>query len=322
MRTALVLLVLSLSTVACAGEAASGPDPLLGDQYAISELRLESAWETTRGAGVTIAIIDSGVDLDHPDLQDNLLEGKDYVDGDRRPDDENGHGTHVAGIAAAVAGNGVGIAGAAPDAKILPIRVLDADGLGDPVAIAESVTWAVENGADVINLSLGGSSDLLGRIFNKVSPMNGAIDDAVAQGVLVVAAAGNDSTFLTAFNKDTPVIVVNASNEANLPAGFSNFGDPRAVTAPGARILSTAPLEPTTIWPEGSEGYEQLSGTSMASPYVAGVGALLIAQGLTPGEVWDVLVSTTRDPQGIFILSAGLVDAGAAVVAAAEVSGG
>ena len=322
MRSVVLLLVLSLSAAACVGEGRVEPDPLVGEQYAISQMGLEAAWETSTGDGVVIAILDSGVDLDHPDLEDQLLRGKDFIDGDNRPDDENGHGTHVAGIAAAATNNGVGIAGAAPDAKILPVRVLDADGLGDPVVIAEAVTWAVNNGADVINLSLGGSSDLLGRVFNLLSPMNGAIADAVDQGVLVVAAAGNDSTFLTAYNQETPVIVVNASNEIAIPAGFSNFGDPRAITAPGARILSTAPLDPTVIWPEGSEGYERLDGTSMAAPYVAGVGALLVAQGLTPSEVWDVLVSTTKDPQGVFVLSAGLVDAEAAVEAAADMDRG
>lgn len=278
-------------------------------------MRLPDAWETATGAGVVIAVVDTGVDLDHPDLEGKLERGHDYVDGDSRPDDENGHGTHVSGIAAAMTNNGTGIAGAAPDARILPVRVLNAEGVGDPTVIAEAIGWAVDNGADVINLSLGGSSDLLGRLF-KNGPANQAIRDADAAGVVVVAAAGNDATFLQAYRRDVPVIVVDASNEVDLPAGFSNFGDPRAITAPGARILSTAPEVETTLWPGGSNGYEEISGTSMATPYVSGVAALLVELGLSPAEIRDVLVETTSDPQGVFVLSAGLIDAAAAVEAA------
>lgn len=315
-------IALSLLLTACLGDDGSGaPDPLIGDQYAIAQMRLEEAWETATGEGVVIAILDSGVDLDHPDLESKLERGRDFIDGDRRPDDENGHGTHVAGIAAAATQNGTGIAGAAPGARILPVRVMDADGIGDPASIAEAIAWSVDNGADVINLSLGGSSDLLGRLF-KSGPMNEAIVSAEAAGVVVVAAAGNDATFIRNFQADVPVIVVNASNELAVPAGFSNFGDPRAITAPGARILSTAPTDPTTIWPDGSEGYERLDGTSMATPYVAGVAALLVEVGLTPQEVRDVLVATATDPRDVFILSAGLVDAAAAVEQAKAMVGG
>lgn len=318
MRKTWTLVVIALLASACLGnDAESAPDPLRDQQYALDAMNLPEAWETATGAGVVIAVVDTGVDLDHPDLEGKLEKGRDFVDGDREPNDENGHGTHVSGIAAAMTNNGTGIAGAAPDARILPVRVLNAEGTGDPTVIAEAIGWAVENGADVINLSLGGSSDLLGRLF-KNGPANQAIRDADAAGVVVVAAAGNDSTFIQAYRADVPVIVVNASNEVGLPAGFSNFGDPRAITAPGARILSTAPAVATTIWPEGSGGYEAISGTSMATPYVAGVAALLVELGLTPAEIRDVLVQTTSDPQGVFVLSAGLIDAAAAVEAAAE----
>ena len=108
-------------------------------------------------------------------------------------------------------------------------------------------------------MSLGGSSDLLGRLF-KNGPSNAAIEEAVAAGVVVVAAAGNDATFIQSYRDEVPVIVVNASNELDLPAGFSNFGDPRAITAPGARILSTAPQDATTIWPLRREGQRSCRG--------------------------------------------------------------
>lgn len=315
MKRLSIVLVVALTGAAC-GEASS-PDPLAGDQYAHGLMELPTAWETATGDGVVIAIIDTGVDLDHPDLEDKLERGMDFVDGDREPDDENGHGTHVAGIAAAATNNGIGVAGAAPDARILPVRVLNAEGVGDGETIAEAIRWATDNGADVINLSLGGSSDLLGRLF-KNGPSNQAISEAAEAGVVVVAAAGNDATFIQSYRDEVPVIVVNASNELDLPAGFSNFGDPRAITAPGARILSTAPTDPTTIWPDGSDGYESIDGTSMATPYVAGVAALLVELGLSPLEVWDTLVATTDDPLGVFILSAGRVNAAKAVEAAAS----
>ena len=316
MKRLIPIIVVGLLLAAC-GESSTGPDPLADDQYALGLMELPTAWETATGEGVVIAIIDTGVDLDHPDLKDKLESGYDFVDDDRRPDDENGHGTHVAGIAAASTDNGIGVSGAAPDARIMPIRVLDAEGLGDGETIAEAIRWATDNGADVINMSLGGSSDLLGRLF-KNGPSNAAIEEAVAEGVVVVAAAGNDSTFIQSYRRGVPVIVVNASNELDTPAGFSNFGDPRAITAPGAWILSTAPTDATTIWPDGSAGYERISGTSMATPYVAGVVALLVEMGLSPQEIWDVLVETTDDPNGIFILSAGRVNAASAVAAAAN----
>ncbi|MEA1901906.1 MAG: S8 family serine peptidase [Actinomycetota bacterium] len=314
MRKLSILLVVALLASACAGTEV-GPDPFIEEQYALDLMDLPEAWETATGKGVVIAIIDTGVDLDHPDLKSKLERGRDFVDGDREPQDENGHGTHVAGIAAAIKDNGIGITGAAPDARILPVRVLNKEGVGDGESIAEAIRWATENGADVINLSLGGSSDLLGRLF-KNGPSNDAIREADAAGVVVVAAAGNDATFIQAYRTDVPVIVVNASNELDLPAGFTNFGDPRAITAPGARILSTAPSGSTEIWPDGSEGYEAISGTSMATPYVAGVAALLVELGLTPAEIRDILVQTTDDPNAVFVLSAGRINAAAAVQAA------
>jgi subtilisin family serine protease len=145
--------------------------------------------------------------------------------------------------------------------------------------------------------------------------MNSAIVDANNKGVLVVAAAGNDDTFIQAYRDDVPVLVVNATNEAGLPAQFSNWGDPRAVAAPGTRILSTAPIEPSWIWKTGTDGYEELDGTSMAAPYVAGVAALLVAtrRGDDPNEIFETLIETSENPSGDLRLGAGIVDADAAV---------
>lgn len=289
-------------------------DPLRSEQWGLDTVRADAAYGTTgTGSGVVIAVVDSGVDLDHPDLVGHLVPGWDFVDGDATPDDENGHGTHVAGIAAAVTGNGVGIAGAAPDAKIMPIRVLGASGSGSTDDVALGIDWAVDHGADVINLSLGGGTDLLSRIY-KSGPMNDAIKRAENLGVLVVAAAGNDDTFILAYKRDTPVLVVNASNRLDQAASFTSFGDPRAVAAPGTGMLSTAPLTPTTIWPLGSAtGYEELSGTSMSTPLVAGIAALMMS-GNTPSQVRQAIRETADNPTEEPRLGAGIVNAEAAVL--------
>lgn len=313
-KQALVASVFLLLLASCGGAAADPDDPLAVDQYAVDQHGMLEAWGATTGEGVVIAIIDTGIDMDHPDLADRIVAGHDWVDDDDIPDDENGHGTHVAGSAAAIGNNATGVIGMAPEAKIMPLKVLGADGSGSSDDIAEAIRWAADNGADVINLSLGGSSNLLGRIYNKVDPTNQAIEYANDKGVVVIAAAGNDDTFLTAYNTETPVLVVNATNEVGETARFSNFGDPRAVSAAGARIISTAPTYPTTIWPEGSDGYEELDGTSMASPHVAGIAALMIDSGIrSPGEVRDRLIDTASNPNNDPLLGAGLVQADRAV---------
>ena len=313
-RVALFFVVLLLA--ACGGAADQPNDPLAGEQYAIEQHNMLEAWGDAEGDGVVIAIIDTGIDMDHPDLAASIVDGYDFVDDDEIPNDENGHGTHVAGSAAAIGNNGEGVIGMAPKAKIMPLKVLGADGSGTSDDIAAAITWAADNGADVINLSLGGSSNLLGRLYNKVDPTNVAIEYADRKGVVVVAAAGNDSTFLTAYNTETPVLVVNATNEAGQSARFSNFGDPRAVAAAGARIISTAPTYPTTIWPDGTDGYEPLDGTSMASPHVAGMAALLVDSGVrSPAQIRDRLADTASNPEADPTLGAGVVQADRAVPA-------
>lgn len=313
------LLILSLLVSACSGTSYStNGDPLASDQYAIDQHGMEKAWSRSAGTDVVIAIVDTGIDMDHPDLANRIVDGYDFVDDDEIPDDQNGHGTHVAGSAAAIGNNDIGVIGMAPEAKIMPLKVLGADGSGSVEDVAAAITWAADNGADVINLSLGGSNSLLGRIFNKVDPTNEAIAEATRKGAIVVAAAGNDNAFLTAFNPETPVIVVNATNRFEESARFSNFGDPRAVAAAGARILSTAPTYPTTIWPDGSDGYESLDGTSMASPHVAGIVALMVGAGMrSPEQIWDRLIDTATNPTNDPTLGAGIVQADDAVPATA-----
>lgn len=294
-----------------------GADPLRVEQWGLVATRTAEAWGTATGAGTVIAIVDSGVDSTHPDLAGRLVPGVDLVDPGTPSGtsvDPNGHGTHVAGIAAATTGNGVGISGAAPGAMIMPIRVLGPDGSGSDDVIAEGIAWAVDNGADVINLSLG-ESGFLARL-NKNGPLNAAIREANAAGVVVVAAAGNDSLRRQSYRVGVPVLVVNASSQDGAVAAFSTTGDVRSVAAPGVGILSTAPTTPTTLWPAGSSGYEPLDGTSMAAPLVAGIAAMLVERGLSPDETRDLIADTAVNPTGDPALGDGVVDTAAALGAA------
>lgn len=289
----------------------STPDPLRADQWALDAARLPEAWQVSTGGGQVIAIVDTGVDTGHPDLAGKVVAGHDFIaDGDATSD-PNGHGTHVAGIAAAAGDNSAGVIGAAPGAMVMPVRVLDANGIGTDETIAAGIDWATDHGVNVINLSLG-ESGIVGRL-SKGGPINAAIRRAGAAGVVVVAAAGNDSDRKRVYRIGVPVIVVVASDENGQPTTFTNTGDLRSIAAPGQEIWSTAPIGPTNLWPSGTDGYAASSGTSMASPLVAGTVALLLAQGRRADEVADVLQNTANNPGGDPQLSAGIVDAAAAV---------
>lgn len=302
-----------LALVAGPAAAQEGPgDPLVDQQPGLEALGLPRAWSTSSGEGVVIAVLDSGVDPTHPDLVDHLLTGRDLVDGDDRPDDPNGTGTHAAGVAAAVTDNGVGIAGAAPDARLLPVRVLSGPGSGraDGRAVERlraGITWAAENGAGVIALTLGGDPDLLRAVATDIG-VAAAIRSATAAGVVVVTGAAD-----RAVPAGLPVLVVGPGDGSTVATG--------AVSAPGAEVLSTSPLGSTTTWPDGTDGYERLDGGAAAA-HGAGTAALLVAQGLTPDEVRDLIVGTARNPDGDPALGAGTIDAAAAVAQAATIGAG
>src|SRR5437870_5949051 len=146
---------LLVAALAAAAPAAGAGDPLRSQQWGLDMIEADAAHQVTTGAGAVVAVVDSGVYAAHPDLAGRLLPGHDFVDNDSTPQDDNGHGTHVTGIIAADAGNGVGIEGVAPGATILPLRALDADGNGTSTDIAHAIDYAVAHGAQVINLSLG-----------------------------------------------------------------------------------------------------------------------------------------------------------------------
>jgi subtilisin family serine protease len=230
-----------------------------------------------------VAVIDTGVDATHPDLAGQVLPEYDVINRTTlaTATDPNGHGTHVAGTIAADAGNGIGISGIAPDAKILPIRVLGANGSGYMSDAATGITYAADHGATVINMSLGSAS--------KVTAVTNAIAYARSKGVTVVAAAGNDrqSGSPTSYpGADQGVIAVAATDSNDVVASYSNAGSYVDVAAPGSNILSTT-----------GGTYQSWNGTSMASPHVAAIAALLEAYNprLTPDEVEAAIEGSAVD---------------------------
>ena len=251
----------------------------------------------TDGAGAVVAVVDSGVQADHEDLIGSVLPGWDVLD--NRPGattDPDGHGTHVAGIVAAVAGNGRGMAGGAPGARILPVRVLRADGSGSMSDVAKGIVWAVDHGADVINLSLGGISGA--AIYRPV------IQYARDHGVVVVAAAGNEAlkgnaAFYPAADPDALAVASVTPAESRAPS--SNWGPYLDLAAPGVGILGPCPATATKCGrnrtPSLPPDYAVFSGTSMAAPFAAAAAALLVAAQprLEPAEVHRLLQATAED---------------------------
>jgi subtilisin family serine protease len=262
------------------------PDPLAPQQWALSTLQAAQVGDAT---GQVVAVVDTGVDATHPDLAGVVLAGTDFVSpgGDGR-NDPNGHGTHVSGIIAAVGDNGIGVAGLAQGAKILPVRVMGADGSGYDSDAAAGVVWASDHGANVINLSLGGP--------DRSTVMDSAVQYALSKGVSVVVAAGNDAT-PTADPVEWPaadpgVLAVGAVDSSGIRPSWSSTGAHLAVAAPGVDILSTVPV--TTQDPSG---YASWSGTSMAAPFVSAAAALLrhTQPGLTAAGVRSRLMATADD---------------------------
>ena len=240
-------------------------DPDFGKQYAPQITQAPEGWAIAKAdPTMVLAIVDTGIDPNHPDLKAKIQPGWDMVDGDNQPNDGNGHGTHCAGIAAAIANNGVGIAGIAPLNKIFSVRVLDDKGSGSYANVAGGIVKAVDLGAKVISMSLGGPSS--------AKVMDDAIAYAVAHDVLVVAAMGNDGGNVKSYPAVMPgVMAVGSTDEKDKRSSFSNFGDWISVSAPGSNIWSTLPTQGAEL----GKNYGSLSGTSMATPAVAGLAILV-----------------------------------------------
>src|SRR3954471_14685856 len=189
MRKWLVLLCsAAVGLLAAAAPAFGAADPLRPQQWGLDTIEADAAHARSTGSGAVVAVVDTGVLASHEDLAGRLVPGHDFVDNDDTPQDENGHGTHVTGIVAANAGNGKGIEGVAPGAKVMPIRVLDENGEGTGEGVAKGIDFAVAHNADVINLSLGG--DAIGTILGGDEAFTNAVQRALDKGIVVIAAAG------------------------------------------------------------------------------------------------------------------------------------
>lgn len=257
----------------------------------------EEAWNefsTSTFASTVIAIVDSGIDEEHPDLDGKIVAGYDFVDDDDNPHDLCGHGTHVSGIAAAETDNLIGIAGVAfsNNIKIMPIRVLDADCIGTVSNVAKGIRYAADHGAKAINLSLG--TKLSSRT------LKAAVDYAWNKGVILAAAAGNDGNRGKYYPASYPnVISVAATDYNDKRASFSNYNNEIDVSAPGVNVFSTFPTYDFTIGTKygRSKYYDVGSGTSMSVPHVVGLAGLLFAQdpSRTNIQVREIIEKTTDD---------------------------
>lgn len=284
-------------------------DPYYSSQWAHTRMNSAAAWDISTGSNaVTIAVIDTGIDETHPDLAAKIVAGYDFVDDDANPHDLNGHGTHVAGIAAAITNNGIGVAGMSWGARIMPVRVLGADGSGSSSDITSAINWAYSHGAKVLNLSLGGT------VYS--TSMQNAVNAATSAGALVIAAMGNCRTtgggcpvanptaYPAAYNN---VMAVAATGPGDTYAYYSQYGSHCDIAAPGGAmtylhdsngIYSTLPTYNVDMTGEGFyKNYDYLQGTSMATPYVSGLAALVwsVSPSLTPAQVQQVIQSTADD---------------------------
>ena len=248
-------------------------DPKAGQQYALKITSVDQGWDTQMGNRETVvAIIDSGVDMGHPDLKSKIVATWNTLDKNENAKDDHGHGTHCAGIATALADNNEGIAGVAPSVGLMSVKVLDARGRGSDATIAEGVVWAADHGAKVMSMSLG--------LYKRSQVLEDALQYALDKDVVLVASAGNNNAENDHQSKPhlpsthPGVIEVAATDDKDQKARFSNFGKTVSVAAPGVNILSTLPT-----YSVGRDlNYGMMSGTSMASPFVAGLAGLVRSQ--------------------------------------------
>ncbi len=274
-------LIAPMRDLARRGAAAPKP-PRQQTPWGIVKVQAPAAWTTTRGAGVKLVVIDTGIDRTHPDLAPNIKGGWNTITKGEDFNDDNGHGSHVSGTIAAV-DNKQGVLGAAPKVDLYGVKVLDADGSGTFDDVIAGMHWAVDNKMEIASMSLGASQG------------NAALSDMVAAmekaGVILIAAAGNSGDSVGYPAAYPGAIAISASDEKDQLASFSSRGPEVAIIAPGVDVKST--------YKDG--GYDTLSGTSMATPHASGLAALYVAthKGATPAQARSALAAASRKLPGI-----------------------
>ncbi|MGV3526223.1 MAG: S8 family peptidase [Candidatus Sericytochromatia bacterium] len=311
-----------VNTAPQTGAPAVLSDAFYALQWSLPKIGIPTAWNQggTGRKELLVAVVDSGIDYQHPDLRGQIVNGMDFMtdnptgpNGEGSPDtidkdplDQMGHGTHVAGIIAALPDNQMGVAGIAPGVRILNIKTLNQDGWGSAFAIAQGITYAVDQGARIINLSLGGDQPS--------KPIELAVQYAIKKGALLVAASGNSYT-TTGYPAAYPgVLAVGATDNQDGLADFSNHDKRINVVAPGVDILSTTPtfVTPTMMSNGIDQNYSVMSGTSMACPMVTAQAALLLSQNpsLTAPQIIDLIQRSARPVGDPNMMGHGLIQIG------------
>ncbi len=306
-RSGFLAVVAALSLIPLAGPAGASNDPSFPAEWGMAKIGAETAWTRTTGAGIRIGIVDTGVDLNHEDLAGKVVEHASCVGANGDPaackgsaQDDQGHGTHVSGIAAAIKDNGVGVTGVAPSAELVVAKVLSSTGSGSAEDVTAGIKWVVDHGARVVNLSLGDPAMVITSALGSDTNLREGVDYAWSHGAVPVIAAGNSNALGLGLEGsaygDLNAIVVGATGPDDSVASYStSTGQAKwAILAPGgAGNGKKADDVFSTFWVRGkTNSYEALAGTSMAAPHVAGAVALLLAQGLAPQAAVERLLAT------------------------------